>query len=56
MKCRTEPVLEKSAGNFCEYFEFIRSIWTPKSEIKGRQASARDTLKKLFGDQGGSSR
>ncbi len=47
---RAEPVLEKHVGNFCEYFEFIRRAWTPKSEINKREASARDVLKGLLGD------
>jgi hypothetical protein len=52
-QCRerqAEPVLEKTAGNFCEYFEFAKREWTPKSEINSRESSARDQLKKLFGD------
>lgn len=47
---RAEPVLEKAAGNFCEYFEFTRRVWTPKSEANSREAAARAQLKKLFGD------
>ena len=43
-------VLEKAVGNFCEYFEFIRRKWTPKSELNSREAAARAQLKKLFGD------
>jgi hypothetical protein len=47
---RAEPVLEKAVGNFCEYFEFARGEWRPKSEANPREAAARDQLKKLFGD------
>lgn len=47
---RAEPVLEKTIGNFCEYFEFAKRGWTPKSEINSRENAARDRLKKLFGD------
>jgi hypothetical protein len=47
---RAEPVLEKSAGNFCEYFEFARRVWKPKSGINSRETAAREQLKKLFGD------
>ena len=47
---RAEPVLEKAVGNFCEYFDFARRVWTPKSEINKREAAARDQLKKLLGD------
>jgi hypothetical protein len=46
---RAEPVLEKAAGNFCEYFEFIRRNWTPKSEINSRETAARERMNKLFG-------
>jgi hypothetical protein len=47
---RAEPILEKAVGNFCEYFEFAKREWTPKSEINSREALARDKLKKLLGD------
>jgi hypothetical protein len=47
---RAEPVLEKVAGNFCEYFEFIKRTWMPKSEINSRENAAREQLKKLLGD------
>jgi hypothetical protein len=47
---RAEPVLEKHVGNFCEFFEFARRVWTPKSEINKREAAAREKLKNLFGD------
>lgn len=47
---RAEPVLEKAAGNFCEYFEFTRRKWTAKSEINSREGSARARMDKLFGD------
>ena len=47
---RAEPVLEKAVVNFCEYFEFIRRNWTPKSEVNARETSAREQLKKLLGD------
>jgi hypothetical protein len=46
---RAEPVLEKAVGNFCEYFDFIRRKWTPKSEANSRETSAREQMKKLFG-------
>ena len=47
---RAEPVLEKHLGNFCEYFEFVRRVWTPKAGENQREAAARERLKKLFGD------
>jgi len=47
---RAEPVLEKDAGNFCEYFDFIRRNWVPKGEVNQRADAAREQLKKLLGD------
>ncbi len=47
---RAEPVLEKAAGNFCEYFEFARKEWKPRAQTDSREAAAREQLKKLFGD------
>ena len=47
---RAEPVLEKDKGNFCEYFDFARRNWVPKSEKDKRADAAREQLKKLLGD------
>src|SRR5215813_1847884 len=47
---RAEPVAEKHLGNFCEYFDFIRRDWVPKKETNSREQSAREQLKRLFGD------
>ena len=47
---RAEPVLEKDAGNFCEYFDFVRRVWTPKAVSGQRAEAAREQLKKLLGD------
>ena len=47
---RAEPVLEKAAGNFCEYFEFARRKWEGKDIKNAREDAARAHLKKLFGD------
>jgi ribosome-binding protein aMBF1 (putative translation factor) len=47
---RAEPVFEKHAGTFCEYFEFALRNWVPKNEVNRRESSARDQLKKLLGD------
>ena len=47
---RAEPVLEKAVGNFCEFFDFSRRPWTPKSEANPREAAARERMNKLFGD------
>jgi hypothetical protein len=45
---RAEPVAEKGAANFCEYFEFIVRDWQPGA-ANAREAAARDRLKNLFG-------
>jgi len=47
---RAEPVAEKHLANYCEYFEFIRREYGAPSTNTSREAKARDTLKKLFGD------
>jgi hypothetical protein len=47
---RADPVADKHLANFCEYFDFIRRDWTPKTEGSPREAQARENLKKLFGD------
>ena len=47
---RADPVFEKHVGNFCEYFEMIRRDFKPPTATNPREASARDQLKKLFGD------
>jgi len=48
---RAEPVQEKEAGNFCEYFEMSRRVFTAKVAAKNpREAAAREQLKKLLGD------
>lgn len=47
---RAEPVMEKAAGNFCEYFEMNKRVFTPKSSANPREDAAREKLKKLFGD------
>ncbi len=47
---RADPVADKHLANFCEYFDFIRRDWTPKTEGNPREAQARENLKKLIGD------
>jgi hypothetical protein len=47
---RADPVAEKQSANFCEYFEMIRRVWTASSGANPREESAREQLKKLFGD------
>jgi hypothetical protein len=43
-------VHEKESGNFCEYFEMMRRPFVAKAGHNPREESARDRLKKLFGD------
>ncbi|MSU63361.1 MAG: hypothetical protein EXS31_13360 [Pedosphaera sp.] len=47
---RADPVFDKNMGNFCEYFDIARRVFTPASDANPRESSARDQLKKLFGD------
>jgi hypothetical protein len=47
---RADLVAEKHMANYCEYFEMIRREFVPPAENASREAKARDTLKKLFGD------
>ena len=47
---RAEPVLEKAAGNFCEYFDFIRRKRVPQEEKSTRADAARAQFKKMFGE------
>jgi hypothetical protein len=47
---RADPEMEKHLGNFCEYFEFAKRKFTPPKAEGTRESSARDQMKKLFGD------
>jgi hypothetical protein len=47
---RAEPVAEKHLANYCEFFELARREFAPFAESTGREAAARDALRKLFGD------
>ena len=47
---RADLVLEKHAGNFCEYFEFARRKSVAKEVKLSREEAARAQLKKLLGD------
>jgi hypothetical protein len=47
---RAEPVFEKQAANFCEYFEMRRRDFVAPQSANPREAAAREQLKKLFGD------
>jgi len=47
---RADPVADKHLTNFCEYFEFVRRAWVPKSGTDPRADAAREQLKKLLGN------
>lgn len=47
---RADLVHDKAAGNFCEYFEFVRRKWVTKEVKLSREEAARAHLKKLLGD------
>ena len=47
---RADPVLDKDQGNFCEYFEFAKRKFTAPNLNQPRESTARDELKRLFGD------
>jgi ribosome-binding protein aMBF1 (putative translation factor) len=47
---RADPVQEKHAGNFCEWFDFAKRSYVAKKGLNTREAAARDQLKKLLGD------
>jgi hypothetical protein len=46
---RADPVAEKGAANYCEFFEFAFRKWSPGA-ANAREAEARDRLKRLLGD------
>jgi len=47
---RADPVADKAAGNFCEYFDFARRTFVPGEKANPREDSARAALRKLLGD------
>ena len=50
---RAEPVEDKRAANYCEWFEFVRREFVPPKKDdfdRSREDKARDLLKKLLGD------
>jgi hypothetical protein len=47
---RADPVAEKEAANYCEFFDFIRREFAGAAGEGRREAKARDTLRKLLGD------
>lgn len=46
---RAEPVEDRQSANFCEWFEFVRRIWSGKG-ADPRGDAARDALRRLLGD------
>lgn len=46
---RAEPVEEKAAANFCEWFEFALRDWVPGGP-NTREDEARRRFKSLFGE------
>jgi len=47
---RADPEMDKHAGNFCEYFEFVKRQFTPPAADGSRESAARAQMRKLFGD------
>jgi hypothetical protein len=47
---RADPVAEKHLANYCEYFDMARREYTSPQAEHSREAKARETFKKLFGD------
>jgi len=47
---RADLVGEKHMANYCEYFDMVRREFAPQKGGLGREETARETLKKLFGD------
>jgi hypothetical protein len=41
--------MDKRAGNFCEYFEFVKRKYTAPEVDSTRESAARNELQKLFG-------
>ena len=46
---RADPVEDKTAANYCEYFEIAKHEYAPVTEGQAREAQAKDALKKLLG-------
>lgn len=47
---RADPVAEKHAANFCEYFDMIKRDFVAPQNTNPREDTAREQLKKLLGD------
>jgi len=46
---RADPVADKHTANFCEYFDFVRRVYTGQAP-DARETAAREALKRLLGD------
>jgi len=46
---RAEEVTDKTNGNFCEYFEFAKRVYTPTESGSSKETQAKANLKKLLG-------
>jgi ribosome-binding protein aMBF1 (putative translation factor) len=46
---RAEPVEDKMAATYCEYFEFVEREFVKPTEETARTVAARNALKKLLG-------
>jgi hypothetical protein len=46
---RADPVEDKTAATYCEYFEFAKRKFVKPAEENSRENAARDALKKLLG-------
>ena len=46
---RADEVQDKTAANYCEYFEIAKREFVPVTEGLAREAKAKDALKKLLG-------
>ena len=47
---RADPVAEKHAANFCEYFDMVKRVFAGPEAASSREDAAREQLKKLLGD------
>ena len=46
---RADPVEDKAAATYCEYFEFARREFVKPAEENTREQAAREALKRLLG-------
>jgi len=46
---RADPVEDKAAANYCEYFDFATRQYASPAEENAREDAAREALKRLLG-------